>query len=82
MLNYIYYMNYIEYSSLIAHNNLLITDNEYGTTEEKTLQKRRVGRDTWETEHCSPRTKALERHQAEDKQSDVRLLGETPDETD
>ena len=45
-LDYIYYMNYIEYSSLIAHNNLLITDNEYGTTEEKTLQKRRVGRDT------------------------------------
>ena len=45
-LDYIYYMNYIEYSSLVAHNNLLITDNEYGTTEEKTLQKRRVGRDT------------------------------------
>lgn len=38
-LDYIYYMNYIEYSSLIAHNNLLITDNEYGTTEEKNLQK-------------------------------------------
>ena len=38
-LDYIYYMNYIEYSSLIAHNNLLITDNEYGTTEKKTLQK-------------------------------------------
>ena len=32
-------MDYIEYSTLIAHNNLLITDNEYGTTEKKTLQK-------------------------------------------
>ena len=56
--------------------------DSYDTTTETYLPKRCLTADTRETKHRTPRTKALERHQAEDKQSDVRLLGETPDETD
>ena len=82
MLNYIYYMDYIEYSSLIAHNNLLITDNKYGTAKETNLQKWCLEWDSHETECSSPRIQALKWHKAEDKQGDVWLLGETPDETD
>ena len=55
--------------------------DSYDTTTETYLPKRCLTADTSETEHCSPRTKALERHQAEDKQSDVRLLGEVAYET-